>query len=52
MNLRNIPEDVRRQFRILCTMRGTTMNQAIVELMRGEILAAAQVDDDKAISKR
>ena len=51
LNMRNIPDDVHRQFKILCTMRDTNMRDAIVELMRGEILAAAQVDDDKAIKQ-
>ena len=51
LNLRSVPEDVRHQFRILCTMRGVTMNDAIVALMRGPIVDAAQVDDNKAIKQ-
>ena len=51
MNLRSVPDDVHRQFKILCTMRGTNMTDAIVELMRGEILDAAQGDEYKAINQ-
>jgi hypothetical protein len=31
--IRGIPREVRDYFRALCVMRGTTMRQAVVELM-------------------
>ena len=37
MNLRNVPEDVRQQFKAVCALRNTTMTELIVELMRQEI---------------
>ena len=31
--IRDIPREVRDRFRALCVMRGTTMRQAVVEMM-------------------
>ena len=37
MNLRNIPDDLRRAFKAYCTIRGITMRDRIVELMSQDI---------------
>jgi hypothetical protein len=31
--IRNIPREIRDRFKALCVMRGTTMRQALVEMM-------------------
>lgn len=52
MNLRNVPEDVRQQFKALCALRRTSMTEAIVAFMREDLAkAAAVVDEADAITK-
>ena len=52
MNLRNVPEDVRQQFKALCALRRTSMTEAIVAFMRQELAeATAGTEDADAITK-
>jgi len=37
LNIRKVPDDVRRQFKSLCVARGRTMAEVIIEFMRKEV---------------
>ena len=37
LNLRNIPLELRNQFKAVCAAKGKTMTEAIIEFMRREV---------------
>ncbi len=46
MNLRGIPDDVHRAFKVLCTIRGISMTEAIIRLMRTVVTNNAEGQDE------
>jgi len=39
MILRNIPDDLRKRFKLMCIAKGTNMTEQIVNFMRKEVAA-------------
>ena len=37
INLRNIPDDLHRQFKLLCVEKGTAMTDEVIRLIREEV---------------
>ena len=42
INLRDVPEDLRRDFKALCAKKGITMRERLLQLMQEEVAKAAR----------
>ena len=45
MIIKNMPDDIRKEFKILCLKRDTTMREELIRLMREEVEKAAKKKD-------
>ena len=44
LNIRPFPEDLRRKFKALCTLQGTTMKDEIIKFMTEELKREGMYD--------
>ena len=42
INIRGVPKDLRRQFEVVCVLRGVSMTQRIIQMMERDIETARE----------
>jgi hypothetical protein len=52
LNIRGIPKDLRRRFKVACADKGVTMTEAVVSLITGVVTGQIMVPFNKKTKRR